>query len=261
MKNTLKGILIGSIVTLILVILLNTVYAETLTKSINVVFDNIKIFLDGKEIETKDVNGNLVEPFIYQNSTYVPIRAVSSALGFDVDWDSGEKTVLLTESTQNKKEIERKWLIDKNNIPYDLDKADKYKIVQTYINFSPEIRLRDINNGEAYIITIKANMSVDGLVRDEQEYFITKDEYLHLLSKQEGTVINKNRYQFYDKNGVHMAIDIFQGDLSGLAYLEIQFDSVAEANAFMAPDWVIKDVTDDARYKNGSLARNGIPEL
>ena len=41
-------------------------------------------------------------------------------------------------------EIEKKWVIDKDKIPYDLSKADCFDIVQTYINYLPEIRVRQI---------------------------------------------------------------------------------------------------------------------
>lgn len=57
-----------------------------------------------------------------------------------------------------------------------------------------------------------------------------------------------------------MTIDIFHGDLDGLAYLEIEFVSEAESNAYNEPDWVLLDVTADVNYKNGYLARYGIPE-
>ena len=57
-----------------------------------------------------------------------------------------------------------------------------------------------------------------------------------------------------------LAIDIFSGELDGLAYLEIEFENQEEANAFTTPDWVIKDVTSDLNYKNGYLARYGIPD-
>ena len=33
-----------------------------------------------------------------------------------------------------------------------------------------------------------------------------------------------------------------------------------EANNFKEPDWTIKDVTTDLSYKNGHLARYGIPK-
>ena len=156
-------------------------------------------------------------------------------------------------------EIERKWLISAESIPYDLTKEIKLKIVQTYLNFSPEIRVRNINDGEKYILTIKANMSVDGLVRDEKEYYISEDEYNGLLKKQEGNTIVKNRYQIFDKENI-IEIDIFENQLKGLAYMEIEFDSEEKAREFETPSWVIKDVTDDVRYKNGYLARYGIPQ-
>ena len=44
-------------------------------------------------------------------------------------------------------EIEKKWIIDKKNMPYDLSNAEIIEIEQTYICFSPEIRVRKINGG------------------------------------------------------------------------------------------------------------------
>ncbi len=41
---------------------------------------------------------------------------------------------------------------------------------------------------------------------------------------------------------------------------KIEFSNKEEANNFKEPSWVIKDVTDDIRYKNGHLARYGIPK-
>jgi len=155
-------------------------------------------------------------------------------------------------------EIERKWLINKDKIPYDLNSAVKQEIEQTYISFSPEIRVRNINNGEKYILTIKSNMSVDGLVRDEKEYYISKEEYESLLKKREGNTILKTRYQIFE-NGNILEIDIFKNQLEGLAYMEIEFPNEEKAKAYKDPEWVIKDVTSDVRYKNGHLARYGIP--
>lgn len=159
------------------------------------------------------------------------------------------------------KEIERKWLIKKEDIPYDLatETQDKYDIKQTYICFNPEMRVRNYNDGQSYEMTIKNNMSEDGLVRDEINISITKEQYDNLVVKQEGNTIHKTRYQLFD-DGQVIALDIFHDDLDGLAYLEIEFANEEESKAFKEPDWVIKDVTDDVNYKNGHLARNGIPE-
>lgn len=156
-------------------------------------------------------------------------------------------------------EIEKKWIIDKDNIPYDLSDTEITKIEQTYICFSPEIRVRKINSGEEYTFAVKTNMTLDGMIRDEIEDSITQEEYNNLIKKQEGNTIYKTRYQFLDGDYL-LAIDIFSGELDGLAYLEIEFENQEEANAFTTPDWVIKDVTSDLNYKNGYLARYGIPD-
>lgn len=156
-------------------------------------------------------------------------------------------------------EIEKKWLIRQEDIPYDLSKADKYEIIQTYINFSPEIRLRNLNNSE-YVLTIKSDTALKGFVREEHEWLITKEEYENLITKKEGNTIYKTRYRFKDENNIEMEIDIFSGDLKGLAYLEIEFSNTESANGYLTPNWVIKDVTTDLNYKNGYLARYGIPK-
>ncbi|MGN1269412.1 MAG: CYTH domain-containing protein [Clostridia bacterium] len=156
-------------------------------------------------------------------------------------------------------EIERKWLIKTEDIPYDLSKAEKYEIEQTYLNFSPEIRVRNINNNE-YILTTKCDSSIKGLEREEHEYLITKEEYNNLLTKKEGNTIYKTRYRFIDENDIEMEIDIFSGELEGLAYLEIEFVDIKSAENYQNPNWVIKDVTTDLLYKNGYLARYGIPD-
>lgn len=156
-------------------------------------------------------------------------------------------------------EIEKKWVIDKNKIPYDLSNSEIIKIEQTYICFSPEIRVRKINDGEEYTFAVKTNMTSDGMIRDEMETYITQEEYNNLIKKQEGKTIYKTRYQFLDGDYL-LAVDIFSGELEGLAYLEIEFENQEEANNFQTPNWVIKDVTSDLKYKNGHLARYGIPD-
>jgi len=159
------------------------------------------------------------------------------------------------------KEVERKWLIKKEDIPYNLNdnNVEVYDIQQTYICFDPEMRVRNYNNGQSYEFTIKTNMSYDALVRDETNINITKEQYDNLITKKEGVTIHKTRYQLYADNQV-IAFDIFHGDLDGLAYMEFEFLNREESEAYKEPNWVIKDVTSDLNYKNGHLARFGIPQ-
>ncbi len=57
----------------------------------------VTIYHEGSVLEATDVNGETVEPFIYEGTTYLPIRAVAETLGLDVDFDLESGSVYLTE--------------------------------------------------------------------------------------------------------------------------------------------------------------------
>jgi len=157
------------------------------------------------------------------------------------------------------KEIERKWLIDKEKIPYDLKNYKPLKMKQSYISFSPTIRLRNTND-ESYVLCVKTRAEKGSLGRDEFEMQISKEEYENLLLKTEGNIVEKTRYCVPNENGLTMEFDIFEGSLSGLAYMEIEFDSEESAESYHTPHWAIADVSFDHRFKNTALAKYGIPE-
>lgn len=60
-------------------------------------YNDIKIVVNGSEITPKDVNGNIVEPFIIDGTTYLPVRALANALGEEVSWDQATSTVYIGE--------------------------------------------------------------------------------------------------------------------------------------------------------------------
>lgn len=150
-------------------------------------------------------------------------------------------------------EIERKWLIDINNIPYNLNDYDHLDIEQAYISFNPTIRIRKILNNNEYFLTIKSSSKDGGLSRQEYEINITEDEYNNLLQKREGIVLEKTRYIV--KDSYTLEIDIFHNEYDGLAYMEIEFDSIEQAKSYKAPNWVVRELTNDPKYSNASLAR------
>ena len=65
-------------------------------RQLNASYNNIKITLDGKTITPKDANGAVVEPFIVDGTTYLPVRAVADSLGLGVEWAAKTQTVKLT---------------------------------------------------------------------------------------------------------------------------------------------------------------------
>lgn len=153
-------------------------------------------------------------------------------------------------------EIERKWLIRKEQIPYDLEKLPSHEIEQCYVSFSPVIRIRKINHGERYILTVKS--TEQGISRQEFELPLSGEEYENLYQKREGNMLQKTRY-LKEENGLVQEIDIFRGDLEGLCYMEIEFPTKEAAETYPTPDWVVADVSDRIEYANASLARHGHP--
>ena len=118
LKGTLVGMLIGATA------VGGTVLATTGTKTIEVAYNNIKICMDGEMIEPKDANGQTVEPFIYNGTTYLPVRAVGNAIGKDVSWDGVEKVVYLGAKPGDAEN----WL----NVcaPYQYKGGEEYKLTE-----------------------------------------------------------------------------------------------------------------------------------
>ena len=48
---------------------------------------------NNEAIDMTDANGKAVEAFIYNGTTYVPIRAVSNAFGADIGYDRNTQTI------------------------------------------------------------------------------------------------------------------------------------------------------------------------
>ena len=156
-------------------------------------------------------------------------------------------------------EIERKWLIKPEKIPYDLSALERERIEQSYVSFYPTIRIRKIND-EQYVLTVKTKPeSAEGqLARNEYEMPLSRAEYESLERQRKGGIVAKTRY-LHPVGELTEEIDIFSGELEGLAYLEIEFPDEQSAESYPDPSWVEKDVSCDYRYKNSTLAEKGMP--
>ncbi|NMM52054.1 NPCBM/NEW2 domain-containing protein [Paenibacillus aquistagni] len=99
MKDKTKGLVLGLAIGTMLTGA--TTYAAT-TAKIEVVYENLKYMVDG--VQKRPSAG---EGFIYQGTTYVPLRFASEATGKDVTWDGKNKTIWI-----GKKEGEFKYLSD-----------------------------------------------------------------------------------------------------------------------------------------------------
>jgi len=147
------------------------------------------------------------------------------------------------------KEIEKKFLI----INDDWKKLATGKpYCQGYLNSEKgrTVRVRTIN--ERGILTIKGP-SVNG-VRLEYEYDIPIADAKEMLEKLcHKPLIEKTRYKI-DFAGFIWEVDEFKGENEGLLFAEIELEEYTQE--FTKPQWIGKEVTDDARYYNANLVTN-----
>ncbi|TDF99408.1 peptidylprolyl isomerase [Paenibacillus piri] len=83
MNDKLKGLVLG----LSIGVMMTGSIAYASGTQIEVYFKNIKYMFDGHQKKTAE------ESFIYNGTTYVPLRFVSEALGKEVQWDGDSETV------------------------------------------------------------------------------------------------------------------------------------------------------------------------
>ena len=95
-KSLVAGFILGSI----FFVSVNVLANQRISEKITVVYDNIKINLNGGEIKNMDV-----EPFIHQNRTFIPVRFVAEELNMDVRWNEQTKTVELKTRNSSKTEM------------------------------------------------------------------------------------------------------------------------------------------------------------
>lgn len=115
MKRQWKGFVSGVMVTLLCVGLIGSAFA-VYQKQATLDYTGIKITLNGDPVTPKDANGNVIEPFAIDGTTYLPVRGIASAMGLDVAWDQATQTVNLAEydlKTESSVELARKEILEK----------------------------------------------------------------------------------------------------------------------------------------------------
>ena len=95
--HRVRDFLAGAL-TLALVMGLAVPAGAALTGKTIQVLTGAEIYIDGVKMEPADANGNPVETFAYNGTTYVPLRAVSEYLGKAVNWDGANQRVYIGEA-------------------------------------------------------------------------------------------------------------------------------------------------------------------
>jgi cytochrome P450/CYTH domain-containing protein len=148
-------------------------------------------------------------------------------------------------------ERERRFLVA--TVPADLPPPQR--IEQAYLTTAP-VAVRVRRAGDRFVLTIKSGA---GRNRVEIERDLDADEFSALWEVATELRIEKRRHRIELDGGAVAELDLFDGDLAGNRIVEVEFDDDAAADDFTAPSWFDREVTDDSRYTNASLARHGWP--
>ena len=148
-------------------------------------------------------------------------------------------------------EIERKFLI--SQLPENLDSYQHKEIEQGYLSTEPVLRIR--RQDTEYWVTYK---SAGMMSREEYNLPLNQASYEHLREKIDGLLISKTRYLIPYDDKLTIELDIFHGDLEPLIMAEVEFDTEKEANAFVAPDSFVEEVTYSGKYHNSYLSQHGL---
>jgi CYTH domain-containing protein len=145
-------------------------------------------------------------------------------------------------------EIERKFLVDHNKWKLlTKPKGELYR--QGYLVAEPNKTIRVRQTNEKGYLTIKGITT--GATRPEYEYEIPLNEAKELLDNFSITELSKIRYKINFDSKI-WEIDEFLGANHGLIVAEVELSS--EEELYNIPEWVIHEVTDQAKYYNVNLA-------
>lgn len=93
-KEKIKGFICGVIAGITAVSVI-PVMAQQVEKKILASYRNIKIYADGKLVNTNEDN----EAFIYNGTTYLPVRAIGETFNKAVEWEGGDIVCLYRNKT------------------------------------------------------------------------------------------------------------------------------------------------------------------
>lgn len=90
-KSFIMGILIGALVFSSIAV----AFAANYTANLKATYRDIKVYVNGDQIDYYASNGTYSEPFIINGTTYVPLRLFSEKTGNTVKWDGSTSSIFV----------------------------------------------------------------------------------------------------------------------------------------------------------------------
>lgn len=134
-----KGFILGCITSLVILLSFQS-YAEGFWKTISVAVNSITLKVNDEKV--------WVDNFVYNGTTYVPLRAVSEMLNKNVDWDDRTRTVNISDNYSS-----YSYQNNRNALKPDLVFSDPSVYVNVY--GVPELKFKAVNYSDKDIISFE----------------------------------------------------------------------------------------------------------
>lgn len=157
-------------------------------------------------------------------------------------------------------ERERRWLC--HEVPRERV-ARTEAITDLYVT-GGQLRLREARpiDGGAPRLRLTRKADVDPHTRLITSIYLTEDEFAVLAACLPGDRIRKLRHRLQPVPGALLAVDEFQGEHAGLVLAEAEFETPEQLVAFSAPEFAVREVTNDPRFTGSHLVRYSLsPEI
>lgn len=156
-------------------------------------------------------------------------------------------------------ELELTYLAKK--LPKGFEKSQFKEMLDIYLptgSEHPTLRVR--KQGDKLEMTKKEPINqADRSHQLETTIPLTKEEYAEFCQLP-GKRLEKTRF-YYEEGGTTFEIDVFRGDLAGLAVVDVEFDSLEKKAQFVKPDWCLVEVTQENFIAGGMLCGKKYSEI
>lgn len=230
-----KDMICGGLVASLVLCSSGVAFAKVANMNIPVSYNNIKVMVDGKELQTSK------EPFTYEGTTYLPIRAVAEAVGKDVTWDGATKTVYLDGGTTAEQSTVSSTSKYSRNNPAPIGTTQTVSCDGIYGKYTAEVTIKESISGSSAWNKIKnANMFNDE-APEGKEYILVKAE-VNILSTEGDKAISLYNGSFKSFSGTNVEYDI-----PSVVKPDPRFDgSVYQGGSLSGYAVFLVDKTDDA---------------
>lgn len=150
------------------------------------------VVIDGKQQTFRDVNGNIVDPILYDGTTYLPIRAIGEIMGKTVYWYQDEKKIeLVTPSEEEVLVTDADVIITAGDEKVKPEKNDKATVnAEITLDEAKAIALKKAGLKEAAVTFTKAKLdNDDGRLVYEIDFITDTAKYDAEVDAVSGNVI------------------------------------------------------------------------